>query len=183
MRLGAVETALARTAKTLVIVGAVISMLGHACATSLARARALFAFVGERFPPSVLGRVHPVRRSRVAAMLVQCAIVLALAITSTFQRLAILANLDPHLLHHPWSRGLGINDRATVRAEAQRSGSPSPGDVIALPGLFVGTMLTGVTAAEGACVAHTFPAAVSSFDESTDDGVPPVSRTTCPASF
>ena len=65
----------------------------------LATPRTLFAFARDGFLPPALARVHPVHRTPVVAILVQCAIVLVLAITSTFERLAILANLSILVLY------------------------------------------------------------------------------------
>jgi APA family basic amino acid/polyamine antiporter len=95
----AAGVALGGWARTLLIVGAVISMLGHAGAMILATPRTLFAFARDGFLPAALARVHPEHRSPFVAILLQCAIVLVLAITSTFEQLAILANLSTLTLY------------------------------------------------------------------------------------
>ena len=80
-------------ARNVLLVGAVVSMLGHAGAAILVAPRSLFAFARDGFLPAALARLHPVHRSPVAAIVLQCTIVLVLATTSTFERLAVLANL------------------------------------------------------------------------------------------
>ena len=95
----AAGVALGGWARTLLLVGAIVSMLGHAGAMILATPRTLFAFARDGFLPAALVRVHPVYRSPVTAIVVQCAIVLTLAITSTFERLAILANISTLVLY------------------------------------------------------------------------------------
>ena len=81
-------------AKHVLLVGAIVSMLGHAGGMILATPRALFAFARDGFLPRAVARLHPVHRTPFIAILLQCAIVVVLAITSTFERLAILANLS-----------------------------------------------------------------------------------------
>ena len=71
----AAGVALGGWARTLLLVGAVISMLGHAGAMILATPRTLFAFARDGFLPSALARLHPVHRSPFVAILLQCAIV------------------------------------------------------------------------------------------------------------
>ena len=61
----AAGVALGGWARTLLLVGAVISMLGHAGAMILATPRTLFAFARDGFLPSALARLHPVHRSPV----------------------------------------------------------------------------------------------------------------------
>src|SRR5687767_10703391 len=90
----AAGAALGGWARQLLLVGAVISMLGHAGAMILATPRTLFAFARDGFLPAALARTHAVHRTPAVAILVQCAIVLVLAISSTFEQLAILANLS-----------------------------------------------------------------------------------------
>jgi amino acid transporter len=80
--------------RQLLLIGAVVSTLGHVGAMTLAVPRTLFAFARDGFLPAVLARTHPVYRTPVAAIVLQCAIVLVLAITSSFERLAILANIS-----------------------------------------------------------------------------------------
>ena len=140
--------ALGGWARTLLLVGAVVSMLGHAGAMILATPRALFAFARDGFLPSGLARLHPVHRSPVVAIVVQCAIVLALAITSTFERLAILANISTLVLYGTCCVATWQLRRRDVRAGGTPFKVPAPAVVIVLACLMIGWMLTSVTAAE-----------------------------------
>jgi len=135
-------------ARHLLLVGAVISMLGHAGAMILATPRTLFAFARDGFLPSALARLHPVHRTPVAAILVQCAIVLVLAITSTFERLAILANLSILVLYGMCCLATWQLRRRDVRAGGMPFRVPAPTLVIVLACLVIGWMLTSVTFAE-----------------------------------
>ena len=134
--------------RTLLLVGAVVSMLGHAGAMILATPRALFAFARDGFLPSGLARLHPVHRSPVVAIVVQCAIVLALAVTSTFERLAILANISTLVLYGTCCVATWQLRRRDVRAGGTPFKVPAPAVVIVLACLMIGWMLTSVTAAE-----------------------------------
>jgi amino acid transporter len=134
--------------RTLLLAGAVVSMLGHAGAMILATPRTLFAFARDGLLPAALARLHPVHRTPATAILVQCALVLVLAITSTFERLAILANISTLVLY-----GLCCVATWELRRRDERSGGtpfrvPAPALVIVLACLMIGWMLTSVTAAE-----------------------------------
>jgi amino acid transporter len=84
---------------TFILVGAVVSMLGYVGGMTLAVPRALYAFGRDGFLPAVVARVHPRFHTPHVAIAVQSAIVCVLAITSGFERLAILANLVTLLLY------------------------------------------------------------------------------------
>jgi APA family basic amino acid/polyamine antiporter len=144
----AAGVALGGWARTLLLVGALISMLGHAGAMILATPRMLFAFARDGFLPSALARLHPVHRSPVAAILLQCAIVLALAITSTFERLAILANISTLVLYGTCCLASWQLRRRDVRAGGTPFRVPAPAAVIVLACLMIGWILTSVTADE-----------------------------------
>jgi APA family basic amino acid/polyamine antiporter len=82
------------------------------------------------------------------AILVQCALVLVLAITSTFERLAIIANLSTLVLYAMCCLATWQLRRRDVRAGGTPFRVPLPGVVIALACLVIGWMLTSVTRAE-----------------------------------
>ena len=144
----AAGVALGGWARTLLLVGAVVSMLGHAGAMILATPRTLFAFARDGFLPSALVRVHPVHRTPAAAIVVQCVFVLALAITSSFERLAILANISTLVLYGACCLATWQLRRRDVRAGGTPFKVPAPAVVIVLACLMIGWMLTSVTTAE-----------------------------------
>jgi amino acid transporter len=123
-------------------------MLGHAGAMILATPRMLFAFARDGFLPSALVRLHPVYRSPIAAILLQCSIVLVLAITSTFERLAILANISILVLYGTCCLATWQLRRRDVRGRGTPFRVPAPALVVMLACLIIGWMLTSVTAAE-----------------------------------
>ena len=144
----AAGVALGGWARQLLLVGAVISMLGHAGAMTLATPRMLFAFGRDGFLPAAFARTHPVHRSPATAILVQCAIVLALAISSTFERLAILANLSTLVLYATCCLATWQLRRRDIRSGGTPFKVPMPGVVIVLACLVIAWMLSSVTAAE-----------------------------------
>lgn len=136
--------ALGPWARTLLLIGAVVSMTGHAGAMILATPRALFAFARDGFLPSALARTHPVYRTPAIAIVVQCILVLVLAITSSFERLAILANLSTLVLYAMCCLASWQLRRRDVRAGGVPFRVPLPGVVIGVSLLVIGWMLTGV---------------------------------------
>lgn len=135
-------------ARQMLLVGAVVSMLGHAGAMILATPRTLFAFGRDGFLPAIFAQTHPQYRSPVVAILVQCALVLVLAVTSTFERLAILANLSILVLYAMCCLATWQLRRRDVRAGGTPFIVPMPGVVIALACVVIGWMLTSVTPGE-----------------------------------
>ncbi len=84
---------------TLLLVGSIVSMFGYVSGMTLAVPRCLYAFARDGVLPPVFGRVHPRFRTPHVAIAVQSGLVCLLAITSGFERLAILANLVTLLLY------------------------------------------------------------------------------------
>jgi amino acid transporter len=141
----AAGVALGGWARQLLLVGAVVSMLGHAGAMTLATPRTLFAFARDGFLPAALARTHPVYRTPAAAIVVQCAIVLALALTSTFERLAILANISTLVLYATCCVATWQLRRRDVRAGGTPFKVPVPAIVIVLACAVIAWMLSSVT--------------------------------------
>lgn len=80
----------------IVAAGAVISMFGHVSGMTLATPRALYAFGRDGLIPVFspqLASIHPRYRTPHVAIMLQAAIACALAISSGFAKLAILANV------------------------------------------------------------------------------------------
>ena len=146
----AAGAALGGWARQVLLVGAVVSMLGHAGAMILATPRTLFAFARDGFLPAALARTHPVHRTPAVAILVQCAIVLVLAITSTFEQLAILANLSILVVYALCCLAAWELRRRNVRMGGTPFRVPAAGLVIVLACLVIGWMLTSVTLGEWA---------------------------------
>jgi amino acid transporter len=86
-------------ARSLLLAGAAISMFGHLGGMTLSIPRIVYALARDGFLPGALARVHPVYRSPQLAIATQSILTLALAITSTFEQLAIIANVSALALY------------------------------------------------------------------------------------
>lgn len=144
----AAGVALGGWARQVLLVGAVVSMIGHAGAMILATPRTLFAFARDGFLPAALARTHSVHRTPAAAILVQCAIVLVLAVTSTFEQLAVLANLSILLVYALCCLAAWQLRRRDVRMGGIPFRVPMATPVVVLACLVIGWLLTSVTVAE-----------------------------------
>ena len=86
-------------ARTMLLVGASVSMFGHLGGMTFATPRMVFAFARDGFLPTVCAGVHPRFHSPAAAVIAQSTITLALALSGTFERLALLANVSALVLY------------------------------------------------------------------------------------
>jgi APA family basic amino acid/polyamine antiporter len=85
-------SAFGATGRTLILVGSAISMFGYVSGMTLAVPRMLFAFARDGFLPRVVASVHPRFRTPYWAIALQTLLVALLAVTGSFERLAIIAN-------------------------------------------------------------------------------------------
>jgi APA family basic amino acid/polyamine antiporter len=65
----------------------------------LSSPRMVFALARDGFLPAALAAVHPIHRTPQAAIVAQSLLTLVLAVTGTFERLAILANVSALALY------------------------------------------------------------------------------------
>jgi amino acid transporter len=146
----AAGAAMGAWARQLLIIGAIVSMLGYVGAMTLAVPRTLFAFGRDGFLPAMFARTHPRYHTPVVAIVVQCVLVLALAITSTFERLVILTNIALLVLYGMCCLATWQLRRREVRAGGTPFRVPVPGLVIPLACAAIGWLLTSVTLREWA---------------------------------
>jgi basic amino acid/polyamine antiporter, APA family len=150
-------------ARMLILIGAVVAMLGHAGAMILATPRMLFAFARDGFLPAALARLHPVHHTPAAAIVLQCAFVLVLAITSTFERLAVLANLSILVVYGTCCVATWQLRRRDVRGSGTPFRIPAPRVIVVLACLVIVWMLTSITLAEWTAFGVAITAAVLIF--------------------
>lgn len=86
-------------ARSLLLAGASISMFGHLGGMTLSIPRIVYALARDGFLPRGLAAIDPVHRSPRAAILFHTTLTLAFAVTSTFEKLAILANVSALALY------------------------------------------------------------------------------------
>ena len=137
-------------AGTILLAGASISMFGYLGGMPLSMPRMLFALARDGFLPRGLAAVHPVYRSPHVAIVVQSAITLGFALTGTFERLAILANVSVLALYlgcalASWQlRRLRIEGGGTGTAFRVPLAAVTPWLACAV----IAWLLTGLTASE-----------------------------------
>jgi amino acid transporter len=85
--------------RTILIVGATISMLGYLSANILSVPRSWYALGRDRFLPTALSTVEPNYRTPHVAIMVHGVILGALALSGTFEQLAVFANLTAFVLY------------------------------------------------------------------------------------
>jgi amino acid transporter len=90
----AASRVLGAAGRTLVLLGATVSMFGYMSGDMLGSPRALYAFARDGVLPEPVGRVHAVHRTPYVAIVLHALIVALLAISSSFTQLAILANVS-----------------------------------------------------------------------------------------
>ncbi len=86
-------------ARTLLLAGAAVSMFGYLGGKTLSMPRMLYAFARDGVLPRALASLHPVSKAPVVAIVVQSVITAALAVSGTFEKLAILANVSALALY------------------------------------------------------------------------------------
>jgi amino acid transporter len=85
--------------RSLMIVAASISMLGYMSANVLSTPRALFAFARDGFLPEALARAHGRFHTPHVAIITHCSVMALLALTGTFEHLAISSNLSAFVVY------------------------------------------------------------------------------------
>ena len=130
-------------ARSLLLAGAAVSMFGHLGGMTLSIPRIVYALARDGYLPRKLAAIDPVHRTPQAAIIVQMLLTLVLAITSTFEQLAVIANVAALALY------LGC------AVAAWRLGQSPIVPVLACG--VIAWLLTGVSAGEwtafGVCVA------------------------------
>jgi len=134
--------------RTLLLAGAALSMFGYLGGMTLSVPRIVFAMAGDGYLPRALAAVHPVHHTPHVAIVVQTVATLGLAVTGTFERLAILANVAALALYFgcalaSWRlRAAGVTGAAGGTAVPLGAVAP----FLAVPVIL--WLLTGVTPAE-----------------------------------
>jgi amino acid transporter len=152
----AAGTAFGGWARAVLLAGAAVSMFGYLGGMVLAVPRLVYALALDGYLPRVLAAVHPVRRTPQVAILAQTALTIALAISGTFERLAIIANAAALALYLGCAAA-AWRLRARDAEDAARGSLPVAGiaPFVAVP--VIAWLLSGLTRGEwigfGACLA------------------------------
>ena len=155
----AAAVAMGPRGRTLMLVGAAVSMFGYVGGMTLAVPRALYALARDGFLPRAVAAVHARWHTPHVAIAAQAVVVLALAVTSGFEKLAILANLSTLLLYAGCCVASWELRRRDVRAGGIPFRVPAAGVVPALAVLVIVALLTSVGVAEWSVVGGVMAAA------------------------
>ncbi len=93
------ERLMGSTGKWILMLGAVVSTAGYLSAITLSLPRSLFAFAEDGYLPKWFSKVEPVHHTPSRAIWAQSGIAWLLAVSSQFEKLAILANLSAILMY------------------------------------------------------------------------------------
>jgi amino acid transporter len=106
--------------RNFMLIGATVSMFGFLCGSVLTGPRSLFAFARAGLAPRALGDVRPSRRTPHVAIIVYVAIAFGLAVSGSFERLLVLANVSGLLVY------IGVAVAALVlrRRDVRSHGEP-----------------------------------------------------------
>lgn len=105
------------TARTIMIAAAVVSMFGYLSANILSEPRGLFAFSRDRFLPKALALVNPRYRTPTVAIITYGVMVAGIALTGTFERLGVFANLAALALYFLCAVAAFVLRRRDVRTD------------------------------------------------------------------
>lgn len=105
--------------RTVLVVGAVISMFGYLSANVLSEPRGLFALSRDGFLPRVLASVHPRFHTPHKAIIVYGVIVAAIAMSGTFETLTIFANLAALMLYFLCAIAAYVLRKRDVRTDGE----------------------------------------------------------------
>jgi amino acid transporter len=87
------------TGSTLILIAMIVSTFGFMTATMLSTPRTLFALAGDGYLPRPLAAVHTAHHTPHIAIMIQGVIVFGIAITGTYVKLAIIANVSILLVY------------------------------------------------------------------------------------
>jgi amino acid transporter len=132
-------------------------MFGYLGGMTLSMPRMLFALARDGWLPPVLAAVHPEYRSPHVSIVVQSTVALALAITGTFERLAILANVSALVLYFGCALAAWELRRRAVQLDGAGFRIPMGSVIPWLAAAVILWLLTGLTREEwfgfGVCLA------------------------------
>lgn len=113
------------TGSTLILVAMIVSTFGFLTGMMLSTPRTLFALAADGYLPRPLGAVHQAHHTPHVAIAIQGVIVCAIAITGTYVKLAIIANVSILLVYLACCVGVW---------RLRRLGVGAPGNPFVMPG-------------------------------------------------
>ena len=149
--------------RTAILVGSTVSMFGYVSGMTLGVPRMLYAFGRDGFLPKTFASVHERYRTPHVAILAQVIISIVLAVTGTFERLAIIANGSILIVFAACALAIYQLRRKNVRLEKEPFVAPLGGVIPALAFVAILWLMTSLTLAEWIAVGVAVVAAVVLF--------------------
>jgi len=134
--------------RTLILVGSALSMLGYTSGMTLAVPRMLFAFGRDGFLPRRFAAVHPRFRTPYVAIIVQSIIVIVVAVSGSFETLAVIANGSILLMYGACAVAVLQLRRRNVRESGEPFRPPLGGVIPILALIVILWLLATLTARE-----------------------------------
>jgi APA family basic amino acid/polyamine antiporter len=129
--------------RTLLIVGATISSIGYITSDILSAPRTVFAFGRDGVLPKLFAHVHPRFRTPDVAIIFYAAIAFSLAVSATFEGLAVMANVAAFLLYALCCAAAWELVRRDVRTDGKPFSFPGAQVLPFIAVAFVVTLLVG----------------------------------------
>jgi basic amino acid/polyamine antiporter, APA family len=130
--------------RTIMLLGASVSMLGFLFGAGLANPRVVFALARDGFLPRFIAAVHPAYRTPHWAIVTCMLVVGALLLSGTFERLLIISNVSGMLLYMMVALAAIALRRRGVRAGGEPLTVPGGAVVHVLTFVAVGSMLIAI---------------------------------------
>jgi len=105
--------------RTILVVGAVISMFGYLSANVLSEPRGLFAFSRDGFLPRFFSSVHPSFHTPHKAIVIYGVMVAAIGLSGTYETLAVFANLAAIMLYFLCAIAAFVLRKRNVRTDGE----------------------------------------------------------------
>lgn len=144
-------------ARALLLGGAALSMFGYLGGMTLSVPRVVYAMARDGLLPRALAAVHPVHHTPQRAIVTQSVAALALAVSGTFERLAIVANAAALLLYLGCAVAAWRLRRQAAERDAGRLPLGAVAPYLAVP--IILWLLTGLTRGEWLALAGGLAAA------------------------
>jgi basic amino acid/polyamine antiporter, APA family len=112
----AADAAVGGPGRAIMLAGATVSMLGALLGSFLINPRIVFAMARDHFLPRYIAAVHPVYRTPHRAIVASAIVVVAMAVTGTFERLLIISNISGLIVYALVALSAVALQRRDVRA-------------------------------------------------------------------
>jgi amino acid transporter len=111
--------AIGEPGRMVLLVGATVSMLGLLCGAGLVNPRIVFALARDGFLPRYIAGVHPLYRTPHRSIVLCAIVVVAMALTGTFERLLIISNITGLIVYGMVALAAMMLRRRDTRADGE----------------------------------------------------------------